>query len=224
MNTSETGKPARKPSHIAVTYSVNPGSGCDYTASDISVSREGSRFIVTAPNGESCVFVTKLLGAHNIQNITGCIAVAHTLGISLSEQVLAVKRLKAVEHRLQLLPNGYIDDSYNSNPAGFRAALDVLSGFDGQRVLVTPGMVELGEKQYELNRELGSYAASRCDYAVLVGENQAPPLKEGLLKAGFPEDRLFVAKDLNNAIAIVNSLPDEGPRTVLLENDLPDNF
>ena len=208
----------------AVTYSVNPGSGCDYTASDISVSREGSRFIVTAPNGESCVFVTKLLGAHNIQNITGCIAVAHTLGISLSEQVLAVKRLKAVEHRLQLLPNGYIDDSYNSNPAGFRAALDVLSGFDGQRVLVTPGMVELGEKQYELNRELGSYAASCCDYAVLVGENQAPPLKEGLLKAGFPEDRLFVAKDLNNAIAIVNSLPDEGPRTVLLENDLPDNF
>jgi UDP-N-acetylmuramoyl-tripeptide--D-alanyl-D-alanine ligase len=207
-----------------VTYSVNADSGCDYTASDITVDGNGSKFTVTAPDGESCVFTTKLLGAHNIQNITGCIAVSHKLGISLTELVMPVRRLKPVEHRLQLLPNGYIDDSYNSNPAGFRAALDVLSGFEGQRVLVTPGMVELGEKQYILNRELGFYAASRCDYVILVGENQAPPLQEGLLEAGFPQERLFVAHDLTNAIEIVNSLPDEGQRTVLLENDLPDNF
>ena len=217
IKNKKTGKPV-------VTYSVRAGSGCDYTAFDISVSREGSRFTVAAPGGERCVFTTKLLGAHNIQNITGCIAVAHRLGIPLSELVLPIRRLKPVEHRLQLLPNGYIDDSYNSNPAGFRAALDVLSQFDGQRVLVTPGMVELGERQYRLNRELGAYAASRCDYAVLVGEKQAPPLREGLLEAGFQEERLFIAPDLHKAIEIVNSLPNEGQRTVLLENDLPDNY
>jgi UDP-N-acetylmuramoyl-tripeptide--D-alanyl-D-alanine ligase len=217
IKNKKTGKPF-------VTYSVRAGSGCDYTAFDISVSREGSRFTVAAPDGERCVFTTKLLGAHNIQNITGCIAVAHRLGIPLSELVVSVRRLKPVEHRLQLLPNGYIDDSYNSNPAGFRAALDVLSQFSGQRVLVTPGMVELGERQYQLNRELGAYAASRCDYAVLVGEKQAPPLREGLLEAGFQAERLFIAPDLNKAIEIVNSLPNEGQRTVLLENDLPDNY
>ena len=69
---------------------------------------------------------------------------AHTLGIPLAELKYPVRMLRPVEHRLQLLPNGFIDDAYNSNPAGFRAALEVLSDFGGQRVLVTPGMVELG--------------------------------------------------------------------------------
>ncbi|HJD24513.1 MAG TPA: UDP-N-acetylmuramoyl-tripeptide--D-alanyl-D-alanine ligase [Firmicutes bacterium] len=207
-----------------VTYGAAPGSQADYRAEEITVGASGSAFTVVAPDGESRRFTTKLLGAHNIQNITGCIAVAHSLGIPLAELAAPVRRLKPVEHRLQLLPNGYIDDAYNSNPAGFRAALDVLGGFEGQRVLVTPGMVELGERQAALNKELGGYAASRCDYAVLVGEKQAPPLKEGLLEAGFPEERLYVAKDLAEGLAWVNGLPAEGRRTVLLENDLPDNF
>ena len=90
---------------------------------------------------------------------------AHTLGIPLTELVYPVRMLQPVQHRLQLLPNGFIDDAYNANPAGFRSALDTLSGFDAQRVLVTPGMVELGERQDALNRELGAYAADRCDYA-----------------------------------------------------------
>ncbi len=164
------------------------------------------------------------MGRHNIQNVLGCIAVAHKMGISLSELSVPVKRLKPVKHRLQLLPNGYIDDAYNSNPAGFRAALDVLSGFEGQRILVTPGMVELGDRQNALNKELGSYAASRCDYAVLVGEKQAPPLLDGLLSAGFKREDIYIAKTLTDGLNILKELPREGKRTVLLENDLPDNF
>ena len=135
-----------------------------------------------------------------------------------------MRLLKPVEQRLELLPNGFIDDAYNANPVGFRAALDVLADFDGQRVLVTPGMVELGEKQEELNEQCGAYAADKCDYAVLVGEKQAPPLKKGLLSAGFPPERLYVAKTLQDGLNWVATLPPEGPRTVLLENDLPDNF
>ena len=196
----------------------------DYTASDISVDAGGTSFTVTAPDGESRRFTTKLLGAHILQNLTGCIAVAHTLGIPLEQLVYPVRMLKPVPHRLQLLPNGYIDDAYNSNPAGFRAALDVLSGFSSQRVLVTPGMVELGNRQDALNRELGVYAAGRCDYAVLIGERQAPPLKEGLLEGGFSPERIFVAHTLQEGLAHLHSLPTEGGRTVLLENDLPDNF
>ena len=100
----------------------------------------------------------------------------------------------------------------------------MLAGFDAQRVLVTPGMVELGAQQDTLNRELGAYAATRCDYAVLVGLKQAPPLREGLLEAGFPEERLYVAATLQEGLRWVNALPAEGQRIVLLENDLPDNF
>ncbi|MCI9415254.1 MAG: UDP-N-acetylmuramoyl-tripeptide--D-alanyl-D-alanine ligase [Clostridiales bacterium] len=212
---------AQPPTGRTVTYGLQRA---DYTADGLTVDSRGSAFTVTGPDGESARFTTRLLGAHNIQNIVGCIAMACALGIELKELVYPVKTLKPVEHRLQLLPNGYIDDAYNSNPAGFRAALDVLAGFEGQRVLVTPGMVELGERQEALNRELGAYAASRCDYAVLVGEKQAPPLKEGLLSAGFAEDRLYVAADLQDGLKFVNTLPADGPRTVLLENDLPDNF
>lgn len=204
-----------------VTYSTEQG---DYTAGDLHFDRSGCRFTVTAPDGECCSFTTKLLGGHNIQNLTGCIAVAHTLGIPLKELVYAVRMLRPVPHRLQLLPNGYIDDAYNSNPAGFRSALATLRQFEGQRVLVTPGMVELGEQQESLNRALGAYAADCCDYAVLVGLRQAPPLKEGLLSAGFAEERIFVAATLTEGLNFVNSLPAEGTRTVLLENDLPDNF
>ena len=207
----------------AVTYG-GPDSGADYRYSDIAVDSHGCQFTLTAPGGESCRYTTRLLGAHNVQNLAGCMALAHRLGVSLKEMVYPVRLLKPVEHRLQLLPNGYIDDAYNSNPAGFRSALDTLAGFDAQRVLVTPGMVELGERQEALNRELGEYAATRCDWAVLVGIRQAPPLKEGLLAGGFPEERIFVAATLQEGLAFVNRLPAEGQRIVLLENDLPDNF
>lgn len=207
-----------------VTYGVAMDSSAQYSASDIEVDRQGSRFTVSAPNGEKAAFITKLLGAHNIQNLVGCIAVAHTLGIPLSELVYPVRLLKPVQHRLQLLPNGFIDDAYNANPAGFRSALDVLKSFDAQRVLVTPGMVELGDRQNPLNRELGEYAADCCDYAILVGEKQAPPLKEGLLSGGFPADRICVVTTLQDGIAHLQTLPTAERRIVLLENDLPDNF
>ncbi len=213
---------ARAVAAPAVTYSTDVQA--DYRAGDITVDSHGCQFTLYAPNGESCRYTTRLLGAHNIQNLAGCMAVAHKLGVSLTAMVYPVRMLKPVEHRLQLLPNGYIDDAYNSNPAGFRSALDTLACFECQRVLVTPGMVELGERQDALNRELGEYAATRCDYAVLVGEKQAPPLKEGLLAGGFAEERLFVAATLQEGLAWVNRLPAVGQRIVLLENDLPDNF
>lgn len=212
--------PTRK---FACPVTVYGSQDSDVTVSDIRVDATGSTFTVKAGN-QTQTFTTRLLGTHNIQNLAACMAVAVSLGISLAELVYPVRLLKPVEHRLQLLPNGYIDDAYNSNPAGFRSALDVLRGFDAQRILVTPGMVELGERQDTLNRELGAYAANCCDIAVLVGHKQAPPLKDGLLSAGFPEQQLHVVGTLQEGLALLASLPSNGKRIVLLENDLPDNF
>lgn len=205
-----------------ITYG-DEESGAGYRYGGITVDAHGCRFTLTAPDGETCAYTTHLLGAHNVQNIAGCLALAHALGIPLADMVYPVRMLRPVEHRLQLLPNGFIDDAYNANPAGFRSALDTLAQFSAERVLVTPGMVELGQRQDALNRELGEYAAARCDRAVLVGERQAPPLREGLLAGGFPEERLYVAHDLADALAYVRALP-AAERIVLLENDLPDNF
>ena len=210
----------------AVTYGIKEGN--DWRAADISVSDKGTEFTAIAPDGRTCRFTTKLLGEHSVQNLLGAIAYAAGTGIALEKLVLPVKRIAAVPHRLQLLDKGngvtYIDDAYNSNPSGAKAALDVLGLFDACRILVTPGMVELGAKQEELNKEFGKQAAASCDYIVLVGREQTAPIYSGIQEAGFDMERVFVADGLNEALAKVQEYRTDKKKIVLLENDLPDNY
>ncbi len=139
-----------------------------------------------------------------------------------------MRRIQAVPHRLQLLDKGngmtFIDDAYNSNPSGCRAALNVLGLFDACRILVTPGMVELGAKQDELNYEFGTEAAKACDYIVLVGKAQTEPIYRGIIDSGYPESQVFAADSLNEALAKVSAYQTDKKKIVLLENDLPDNY
>lgn len=211
----------------AVTYGTSPD--CDYHACDISVSDKGTEFTVTAPDGSSCRYVTRLLGEHNVQNLLGAIAYCHgSAGIPLEKLVLPVKRIEAVPHRLQLIDKGgnltYIDDAYNSNPNGCRAALRVLGLFDACRILVTPGMVELGAKQEELNYEFGQEAAKACDYIILVGKAQTEPIYRGIIDAGYPKEQVYVAGGLNEALEKAQAYQTDKKKIVLLENDLPDNY
>ena len=210
----------------AVLYGLQEGN--HYRATDISVSDRGTEFTVTAPNGETQRFSMKLLGEHNVQNVLGAIAYAHGTGISLDKLTLPVKRIAAVPHRLQLLDKGgnmtFIDDAYNSNPSGCRAALNVLGLFDACRILVTPGMVELGAKQEELNFEFGQEAAKACDHIVLVGKNQTVPIYNGIKDAGYDMNNVFVADSLNEALDHVRAYQTDKKKIVLLENDLPDNY
>ena len=150
------------------------------------------------------------------------------MGIELKDLRSAVRKLEGVPHRLQLSDKGnmtIIDDAYNSNPSGTKAALEALSLFEGYKILVTPGMVELGSKQDELNREFGQGAADVCDYVVLVGEKQAVPIKAGLLDKNYDESKIYVASDINEALSHVYAINSQGrKKIVLLENDLPDNY
>ncbi|MCQ2490297.1 MAG: UDP-N-acetylmuramoyl-tripeptide--D-alanyl-D-alanine ligase [Ruminococcus sp.] len=210
----------------AVTYGTAEGSM--WRGSDVTVSDRGTEFTVTAPDGKSCRFCTKLLGEHSVQNLLGAIAFACGTGIPMEKLVLPVKRIAAVPHRLQLLDKGggvtYIDDAYNSNPSGCRAALAVLGLFDACRILVTPGMVELGAKQAELNFEFGQEAAAVCDQIILVGRAQTQPIYDGIREAGYDMDKVYVADGLNDALAKAGSIQTDKKKVVLLENDLPDNY
>ena len=208
-----------------ISYSLDNG---DYSAFDIAVSERGTTFKVKAPDGETQEFSTKLIGRHNVLNIVGAIAVSHKMGIALKDLRSAVRKLEGVPHRLQLSDKGnmtIIDDAYNSNPSGTKAALEALSLFNGYKILVTPGMVELGSKQDEFNREFGQNAADVCDYVVLVGEKQAVPIKAGLLDKNYDESKIYVASNINDALTHVYALNSQGKKKiVLLENDLPDNY
>ena len=217
---------AHKIEKDVVSYGTT-GEDTAYRAYDIEVSANGSSFKMRDEKGEVYEFRTRLVGNHNVQNIAGAIAVAHTLGIPMEKLRHPVKQLESVPHRLQLVRQGsriILDDSYNSNKSGFKAALDTLAMFKELRILMTPGMVELGEKQYDENKEVGVYAADKCDYAVLVGKEQTRPIQDGLKEAGFAAGRLIVVDTLQEAFQMVNAIPDEKQKVVLIENDLPDNY
>ncbi|MCR4814632.1 MAG: UDP-N-acetylmuramoyl-tripeptide--D-alanyl-D-alanine ligase [Lachnospiraceae bacterium] len=198
-----------------------------YRATDISVSQFGTEFTVVAPNGDTERFQMKLIGAHNVINVVGAIAAANYMGISLKELKIPVRKIQPVEHRMQMKEHGLvtiIDDAYNSNPVGSKAAVETLAMFDGIRILVTPGMVELGDKEEEYNFKFGTYAAHCCDYILLVGRRHTVPIREGVLSEKFPEEKCLVYDKLEDALAYAYAIKGQGHKYILLENDLPDNY
>lgn len=213
-----------------ITYGLNEGN--DYRASSLNVSEKGSTFTVTAPDGTAQEFFTSLIGKHNVLNILGAISIAHAYGIALSDLRLPVRKLHGVPHRLQLIDRGsvtVIDDAYNSNPNGCRMALDTIAMFDACKIIVTPGMVELGAREDEYNEEFGKEAAGVCDYIILVGEKQTHAIAKGVRGAGFPEEALYITETLQDAVAYAyaingSRMKEFTKKVVLLENDLPDNY
>ena len=200
----------------------------DVRADNIKCSSKGSSFdVYLKGKKEPYKFETKLLGDHNIYNILAGIAFGIEFGISMEELVQAVRGVRPVEHRLELkrLGNFYqIDDAYNSNPVGAEAACRVLGMMPGIRVVVTPGMIELGEKEAEYNKKFGEQIAEVADYVVLIGENKTKPIKEGLLTKGFDKEKIIVFNDVRKAYSFIGALTGNEEVYALFENDLPDTF
>lgn len=200
----------------------------DLYAENIEVTEEGTMFTITDKKGNSVQCKTKLLGKHNIYNILAGACVAMALGLNLDQIRKGIEKIEPIPHRLNIINPGtgitIIDDSFNSNPIGAKAALEVLQQFKGgKKIIVTPGMVELGERQEEANRELGLNIAKVCDYVILVGKHITKSIYEGLIEAGYNEEHIFVVNTLKDATAIIQRIAK--PKDIILfENDLPDNY
>ncbi|MBQ6335539.1 MAG: UDP-N-acetylmuramoyl-tripeptide--D-alanyl-D-alanine ligase [Erysipelotrichaceae bacterium] len=197
----------------------------DLVAENIVFTKDGSKFSVKI-EGKTYKFTTSLLGKHNITNILIGIAIARELGIDMKNIVKNVKNITQVEHRLEVKKiNGFtfIDDAFNSNPVGSKMALDVLTMMPSRRVVVTPGMIDLGAKEDEINKSFGAYMADKADLVILVGEKQTAAIRQGLIEEGFPEEEIIVFKNVREAFGYIyqNLSPKD---TILLENDLPDAF
>ncbi len=198
-----------------------------YHAENISYGRFGSEFDVKLGK-ETVHLTTKLLGLHSIIDIVGAAALSYTLGVSATDIKYAVASLKPAEHRLEMksFTNGslLIDDAYNSNPEGCLEAVRVLGSFDGmKKVVVTPGLVELGEKEYECNYALGEEAAKNCDVIILVGKNRSKPMADAVNKSKFNKENLHIVASFSEAMEIYSKIADNNT-VVLFENDLPDNY
>lgn len=200
---------------------------CDYTISNQVIDEKGASFTVTAPDGSRQEFRTRLLGRANVQNLCGAVAVAHTMGVPLRRLAAAAQALEPVPHRLEL-KNGdglsIIDDAYNSNPEGAKIALDTLAMGAGTNICITPGLVELGEQELAYNRELGAYAASRCDWLLTVGrQERTEEIRRGAAEAGLRRDRIIACDTVQEAVMKAHALPGE-QKLALLLNDLTDNY
>lgn len=199
----------------------------DVRAENIKLSGEGTSFdCVFKGKKEKYHFETRLLGKANIYNILAAIALASELEVPMEQIILGVKKVNSIEHRLELKKMGninIIDDAYNSNPVGSKMALEVLSMMKGTKIIVTPGMIELGAEQYEANMKFGEYIAEVCDEVILVGKEQTRPIADGLKNKKFKEEHIHIINDVKLAFPLMNKLA-KGNTYVLLENDLPDIF
>lgn len=193
---------------------------------NLKVGKEGSEFELVMSN-KKVKCKTMLLGKHNVSNILLASNVAYKMGLSLEEISAGISKLLPTSHRLEIvkanLPYTIIDNAYNSSVEGSKASLDVLANFSGNKIVITPGLVELGTEQFNSNFEFGKNMAGVCDYVIIDSAINYDAISSGLIFAGFDESKIIQAGSLNQSVELLAKIVKDGD-VVLFENDLPDNY
>ena len=197
------------------------------SATNIVVDNKGTTFTLNVKGHKPIKCNTLLLGKHSVSNICLASAIAYKLGLTPSEISQGISRIQSINHRLELVPNNknivLIDDSYNSNEDGINAAMEVLDTFKGRKIVLTPGLVELGKLENVLNLEFGKKLANHADIVIIVGKQNAEMLLSGLLEGGMSKENIYFEKTVSRGNDTLNKILMEGD-VVLFENDLPDNY
>ena len=195
-------------------------------AENIRATENGSKFDLVI-DGKSVSCQTILLGKHNIYNICLCAGFDYKMGVSLDQISAGICKLDPVPHRLELKKENnliIIDNSYNSSIDGYKASLDTLKMFKKKKkIIVTPGLVELGVVEKEENKNFGREMAKVADYVVIVNKVHQDVIREGLLEAGFDENHILMSDTLKDATFAFKDVISEGD-VILFENDLPDSY
>ncbi|MDK2886023.1 MAG: UDP-N-acetylmuramoyl-tripeptide--D-alanyl-D-alanine ligase [Thermosipho sp. (in: thermotogales)] len=199
----------------------------DYIARNLKMNKDGTKFTLCTPNKISLEIETNIFGIENIRNLLMAIVTAFEIKVPVEEVLERVKNVQRPKHRLEIVRDDtitVIDDTFNSNPKGFKMALEYLNLYkDRRKIVVTPGFVELGEKEEEEHYKLGKLLSQYADYVFLVGRNRTKEIKKGLLDSSFPEERIFVVDSLDEVTEIFKKFLKQGD-VVLFENDLPDIY
>lgn len=197
----------------------------DYRIMEIQPHASGTSFSIQHEK-EVYGFDIKLLGEHNVYNTCAAIAVAHEMGLPFTRLQELTKEIPYVKHRLEIVsttPYTLIDDAYNANPTGAHNALQVLKAMKERAIIVTPGMIELGDREDIANEKFGKEMAHCVDEVILVGIKVTNRIQKGLMEEGFDENHLHICKDFAQAMKVLKEIVQEHD-VVLLENDLPDAF
>jgi len=201
------------------------GKESDITASNIDVDENGTVFTLKIDKKEYPV-KTKLLGSHFVQNILLCVQMAKELGLTDAQIIRGIEKLSPVPHRLELIKtptNIILDDAYNASVEGSEMALSVLKKMPGRKIVITPGIVELGSLEKQENFNFGKKIAKVADFVVIVNKLNFEDIKEGLNAENFGDDKIYQAEDLSKAKILMKDFVKDGD-VILFENDLPDNY
>ncbi len=198
----------------------------EWKASGAKTDLEGTSFLL-ARGKDKIKIETPLLGLHQVGPLSAVAAVAEQLGLSLQQVETGFKQAKPFEHRLEPKRQGdswLIDDAYNGNPDGAKAAIDFLASLKGhKRYYVTPGLIEMGHRTREVHEQIGKWLAEAgIETVVLIETSVLPHIEAGLKEAGF-KGKLLSYPDMMTALVALPSLTLPGD-VVLLQNDWPDNF
>jgi len=231
------------PKRVTLLYGMEPDkSNLDCVMYDIRPEELGSRFKIKWKNTEYDGYAG-VLGKPMLSNILGVFTLVCALGIPPNVVLAALRNAKTESNRLEPVrasiasfashTNGTVpkeghvlrlNDAYNSNPIGFAAALDVLDSMPkGRKILVTPGMIELGNKQEEENKNAGRKAAGICDLAIIVGTTNKAALTSGLSEGGISGEKVKEFSTMQSALDFLSQYCEDGD-TVLIENDLGDVY
>lgn len=198
----------------------------DCWISKCKTTSEGTQFEIQW-KGKNYQGETPLFGKPALSNVVASFTMACALGADPDYVLAVIKNLMPVENRLQVQKTDevtFLHDANNSNPIGFSAALEVMKALPGnRRILMTPGMIELGPKQEIENTNAGKLAAQNCDLALIVGPTNQKALVKGLIEGGMPQERIILCATRDKAFAELRSLQMKHD-VILIENDLPDLY
>lgn len=221
---SKNAKILAKPYKDAIKTSVYEKN--DIYVQGIKTTKNGSEFDLVYGK-EKVHAKTILLGEHNVSNIVLAARVALELGLTLKEISSGISKLSSIPHRLEIVPSTstytIIDDAYNSSVEGSKASLAVLSKFEGQKFVITPGLVELGSEQFNSNFEFGRDMAKIADFVIIDSAINYDAISAGLIFAGFNEANIIQVVGLSKAVETLGKFVKTND-VVLFENDLPDNY
>jgi UDP-N-acetylmuramoyl-tripeptide--D-alanyl-D-alanine ligase len=192
---------------------------------NISFSKQGTSFTLrTRERTYECF--TPLLGRPIILNLAGAFTLANALGVDPEIAIAAMRTLKPVSNRLEVVEERgvtWIRDAYNSNQIGFRAALEVVAAIPAaRRFLATPGVIELGSTQFDVNRALSREASLVCDNTLIVADTNREAFVAGHREEG-REARLVPVTNRTEAFRWLRETVKDGD-AIILENDLPDLY
>lgn len=198
---------------------------CTSTRSDgdVLVELESDKLAVTI-HGEHLATVARN-GVHP-GNLACAVAAALEVGVDPQRIAAQLGTLPSPAHRQQVVRTAQgvtvIDNTYNSNPDAAKGSLELLAADAPapRRIVVSPGIVELGSRQAAENESFARAASEVATDFVVVGRTNRRALLRGLLGSDASQHLVDTREE---AVQWVRQTAGNGD-VVLYENDLPDHY